>query len=570
MEQDALHTPIPTQLSNDIHAYVHEQKKRCQERLGERISKELIDRRFSWAEVFIEHHYRSRIQRANELNSDDVRDAQRIAKTVFGEKNHPFYATCVDGRCMPTVMFSKPPHIGGALRTPAGTVTGFLPSQKPQSVYIDQDSYVVGQISRLLTGKPNQTIYYNLDSHLGCAARGQIHLSEGGQQSDDGLRSDVLAKWMTARGILELRKTLAAKKSSIADIVPTFFSFDPHTGGIVIGLEMHIDAPQVVTAGFTDTTLDMLTSTGKIVRSTDLLASSDTIDLIATYVQPKSADFRARYPASLKANWQAIAALYDGGNGPLFARITQKIRAAYDLSGWTISQRDSIEEHAISEETIKLKGILTLCNMVTRYSIAGIDGSWPYDHHQEDMIVITDGGYAPFPSIDAFSVFSHDKNALVPNTKLTIDLLRAARKSGKTTNPITDIPLSTEEFTACPIIISNKAIVKGLTVEQWEQIASVDFSLLFSTLDWDNPTTLSYGPQDITKLIQSIPTIKTIRADIGGILSLTDGMYELYDRIRLCMKDKQFRHMILSGNIIILNTIVDIDRYPRKLILCTI
>jgi len=471
---------------------------------------------------------------------------------------------------MPTVMFSKPPHLGGALRSPAGVVTGFLPSQKPHGVFIDQESYVVGQITRILHSKPGATIFYNLDSHLGCAARGQMHASEGGPQIDSGLRTDILAKLMTARGIRELRAMLVLEDSHAAHIIPTFFSLDPHTGGILMGLEMHVDAPEVVTSGYTDTMLNMLAGAGKIVRSIDLLAQPDVLGLIATYIQPKSADFRSRYPESLKNNWRAIQSLYNDGKGALYQKIYAAIRQAYERSGWNILPNDSIENHVLSEETLKHKSILMLCNIVTRFSIAGIEGSWPYDQHQEDMIVITDGGYAPFPAIDAFSVFSHDKNALVPSTKLTIDLLRSARKTGKAVNPVRDPTLSAEEFIACPIIVSNKAIVKGITPEQWEQIAVADLSSIFDAFNWDEPKTLRYSTQDITKMIQTVSDIKTIQASIGGILSLTDGIYELYDRMRLFMRDKQFRHMILSGHIIILNTLVDNDRHPRKLVPCVI
>ena len=68
---------------------------------------------------------------------------------------------------------------------------------------------------------------------------------------------------------------------------------------------------------------------------------------------------------------------------------------------------------------------------MTRYSIAGAKEKWPYDTHQEEMAVITDGGYAPFSALDAFAVFSRDLNALLMNTKLTIDLIRGSRRSGK-------------------------------------------------------------------------------------------------------------------------------------------
>jgi hypothetical protein len=74
-----------------------------------------------------------------------------------------------------------------------------------------------------LLEKAGDTIHYGLDSHFGCAARYQIHAPEGGYQEDGGVRSDIISKLMTARGILQLRREMKEKGEDVAEIIPTFF-----------------------------------------------------------------------------------------------------------------------------------------------------------------------------------------------------------------------------------------------------------------------------------------------------------------------------------------------------------
>jgi hypothetical protein len=64
--------------------------------------------------------------RASDLDMPEVIKAQQLAWRFIGAGNHDFFVTCVDGRNMPLIMFSKPPHVGGVLIAPAGAVTGFM------------------------------------------------------------------------------------------------------------------------------------------------------------------------------------------------------------------------------------------------------------------------------------------------------------------------------------------------------------------------------------------------------------------------------------------------------------
>ena len=56
---------------------------------------------------------------------------------------------------------------------------------------------------------------------------------------------------------------------------------------------------------------------------------------------------------------------------------------------------------------------------------------------------------------------------------------------------------------------------------------------------------------------------KNLLLDLNDSLKFIDGVYELFNRMRIMMKDKYFRQMILHGNIVVFNNLVDHDRMPR-------
>ncbi len=557
---------IPTKLTNQIDSFIEKQADKCRSRMSGEILSQQNHKNFNWLKMFAYKHYESRIIRANDLKSKEVRMSQELARKYIGDKCHDFFATCVDGRNMPSVMFSKPPHVGGVLRTPAGIVGGFLMGQKPSDIYISSDSFVVHKISNLLREKSGDTIYYGLDSHIGCAARGQIHDTEGGNQIDGGVRSDIANKMMTARGILKLRELLSKKGESVANIIPTFFSFDPKNGGVLMGLEAHVDRPEISKDGFTNENIENLAQSGLIVRSLDIIQDKQVVALLESQIPPASADFRNNYAKSLLSNWKAITTLYDEGRGELFANILGKLKTAYLSSGWKIGNVNDFDKKEMSESLLTQKSKFILKNLVTRFSIAGTSDKWPYNEHCEELIVITDGGYAPFPLLDAFAVFSKDLNALVMNTKITIDLIRSFRRLGKITNPISDLVLDQHDFTSAPIFISNKAIAKQISEESWKELQEIDWATIFADLDWDNEVVLKYRKSDIAKLILSLVDSRDTKIEMSGTLRFLDAIYELFDRMRIMMLDKQFRQMIMTGRIVIFNTVVDRNRLPRIII----
>ena len=554
---------IPENLATQINAFADEQSARCAARVHDATSRERIEQNFAWVKAFAAMHFESRIQRAEDLQSADTAEAQKLARDYIGERCHDFFATCVDGRNMPSIMFSKPPHVGGVLRTPAGVVGGFLPGQNPDHVFIDRSSFVVQRIIELLREKVSDTIFYGLDSHLGCAARGQMHETEGGRQQDAGLRTDVLNKMMTARGIVQMRNELIAAGETVAEIIPTFFSFDPHDGGVLMGLEAQVDRAEIASDGFTPENLAKLAQEGLILRTHDLLMDTELLRELSSVIKSYSADFRKNYVTSLLTNWRAITRLYANADGTVFKHILRRLTESYTRSGWTIDDSNRFDKKHISDKALRQKAKFLLKNIVTRYSIAGTEHKWPYDTHSEEMTVITDGGYAPFASIDAFAVFSKDLNGLLPNTKLTIDLLRSFRRNGKIHNRITEPLLSAPAFAAAPIFISNKAIIKNLSDASWKALERIDFGNVLSRINWDDPEVLAWRKSDIATLMLTIVESQKVTVEMDGTLRLVSALYELFNRMRLMMSDKQFRQMIMGGNIVIFNTVVDRNRLPR-------
>ncbi len=552
-----------TPLNHQLHAFISAQMVKCMAHYNETKSRNVVQKDFEWIEEFSALYYRSRTMRAGELDSPKVKESQALAWHFIGEKNHDFFVTCVDGRNMPLIMFSKPPHVGGVLRAPAGAVTGFMEGERPGTVFIDHSSYVVQRIIKLLREKAGDTIYYGLDSHFGCAARGQIHATEGGYQLDGGLRADILSKLMTARGILQLRREMKSQGEDIAEIIPTFFSFDPHSGSVVAGLELHLEEAEVAKNGYTAEIVDELDKKGLVVNTMSLIKDKKTQALLAKKMKTGSSDFRNKFADSLLSNWQATVSLYAEGKGELFLTILEKLRYAYSRSGWVIGSLDGIFTHTISEATLKQKAKFLLKNIVTRYSIAGTNDLWPFNSHQEEMSVITDGGYAPFSDIDAFAVFSRDLNALLTNTKLTIDLVRNSRRSKKIKDLVKNSKLTEDEFLSAPVLISNKAILKEINEESWTALSSLNISTALGSIDWDNHTVLNWTKSDFEERIIDFTKHKKLVMELRDAYLFIDGLYELFDRLRIMMKDKYFRQMILHGNIVILNTLVDENRMPK-------
>lgn len=227
---------------------------------------------------------------------------------------------------------------------------------------------------------------------------------------------------------------------------------------------------------------------------------------------------------------------------------------------------EAYKKNKIAPTVLRQKAKFLLKNLITRYSIAGDDKKWPYDSHQEEMIVITDGGYAPFSDLGAFAVFSHDLGGLLYNLKLTIDLLRTFRRTGKIHDPIEGSVFSQDVFSSAPVFILNKSILRGFQDSSWAAVHSLQLDSLFSYIDWDDLAVLNWRKSDLHRFIFRAVSQTSVMIEFDDALRFIDGVYELFDRMRIMMRDKHFRQMILHGNIVILHTLVDNNRMPRYIV----
>ena len=77
---------------------------------------------------------------------------------------------------------------------------------------------------------------------------------------------------------------------------------------------------------------------------------------------------------------------------------------------------------------------------------------------------------------------------------------------------------------------------------------------------------LNWNKSDIQKFLFKVVKNKNVIIEFDDALRFIDGIYELFDRMRQMMKDKNFRQMILHGNIVVFNTLVDHNRMPRYIV----
>lgn len=523
-----------------------------------------------WGQEFNALKLRSRHRRAEDLGKKDaegqgiVDQAREKARRVIGEKHHHYFVTCIDGRNLPTIMMSHVPHFGGAIRTQAGELFGFRESIGGKNVVLDQESFEATLIIKeLLEGKPGETIFYSLDSHIGCAARGQLHQGSGGLETDNGLLMDIERKLRIAQGITDYAETLG-KTKKVANIIPQLFSYDPHDGTLHMGLEIHVDAVQ--DTGFTDEVLASLSAESKIVKTRDFLSNPEITKYLEEAVV--ATDFRNQFAESLLSNWTAIETLYDNGNGPVYQTIRAALIQAYKNGGFEIGNEDNLAEKQISYLALENKSKVMLKNLVTRWSIAkdADEHHWPFAKHLEQGVVITDGGYGPFQPQesdippDVFAVFSKEDPAFrLGHIKLGVSLIRNFRRAGSIQDPTG--MLEGADFAEAPVPVFNHAVLRNIAPETWQQLNAIDFMSVFSQIDWDDPIIKTWTVKNIQDMLQG--ALKDVTFSFGESSALVEGFWELFESVRHLMDDPEFRTWIVSGRVLLVNKLIDHDRQPQ-------
>lgn len=513
----------------------------------------LPDEKLSRFKEFTERYYTSRYLRGDDLDTPELNTAREQKTAFHGEDNHFFLVTCIDGRNIPTIMFTFIPHSkGGFIRTQAGDLSAFKQQQQSGEVRLNKDSDYYKKLVSILRDYSAGTIYYGLDSHVGCAARGSMSADSGSIATDGGLYEDIVRKRKIAAELTRVAEELKESGEDVATIIPDLFSYDPHQGTMIMGLKKYVDMPDIVdpTVGFTPEVRSRLSEEGKIIDTWDLLHNPDVVQELETHVRHK-ADFRQDYAQSVAKNWQSLTDLYDSKNGAVYKLLMSKLEDIYGEDGKDEAELDH-------------KAKLLMKNLVTRWSIAKNSPEWEYDTHQERVIVCTERAFGPFVDIDHFLVSSFEgDNEVIANIKTSNGLIRKFRVEKTIPDDVNDV-----------LLIDNQAVVKDLIPDaedaevatlEWQKIQGVALDA-FSHINWDDPETDRYKHGDIEKLwkqavIQSGEEISYVAGS-----SIADGLWEVFNRMRSVMRDHTINNHLADGKTIILNTIVDQNGRPRMIL----
>jgi len=510
--------------------------------------------------LFTERYLASRYMRGNELDAPELIEARRLKEAFHGEKNHFFLVTCIDGRNIPTVMFTFVPHSGGGfIRTQAGDLASFEEQQNSDEVILDKNSDYYKRLLHILKEYKGGTIYYGLDSHVGCAARDGMSASDGGTSDDAGLYEDIMRKKKIAAELECVVNDLKAQGEDMATLIPDLFSYDPKKGTMMMGLKKYTDQVDPA-SGFTPEVRTQLADEGKIVDTWHLLNDAEVVAELEAHVTHK-ANFRTNYAESVQKNWQSITDLYDDGHGKVFTILMDKLHKIYDEDGKP-------------EEELAHKAKLLLKNLVTRWSIARNDSKWEFDTHQERLIAISERAYGPFAGkVDHFLVSSVEgKDDILENIATANDLIRGFRK----TKAITDLPTDA-------LLIDNQALIKDLALEgvsddeieaTWTQLQDISLEA-FSQFDWDDARTNNLKRTDIDEMIYGIIERKEEEARLTGTTfsleyraghQFVDAVWEVFARMRSLIRKPTIAHQLKEGRTIVMNTIHDGNGRPRIIV----
>lgn len=504
---------------------------------------------------FSSEYLSSRIARGQELTSEKINQALELKEQFHGQNDHFFFVTCIDGRNIPTIMFSYVPRLGGFLRTRAGDIFEFEELMNDDELRINPSTAIYQKIEALLVDRPGQNVFYGLDSHFSCAAREGISTQSGSMRRDKGLRDDVIRKIKIGRAVTQIRNRLINEGRDVANVFPDLFSYNPETGTMVVGLERMVDDPIFASEDFDlHAGIEELARQGKIIDTWQLLQEDTIATLLSSHVRP--VDFRTDYAAGLLSNWQAITDLYDNGKGELFITIRKRVADLYD--------------DEIPADHIDHKAKIILKNLVTRWSqaenkatieyaedgVAKQKSAWPFAEHKERTIVISERVFGPFESIEKFVVTPATvagDDEMLDNAKTGLHLVRRFRP---------------EAEKRMPILIDSQIIVRafnGLPPDQreaqWEMIRNIDFSFL-SDINWDDPTINNWTIQDISNLWRRQLDMQDVSS--GRVtMEVKYFIWEAFSRMRSFLKDKDFRSQLKKGEIILMHTIVNRDGKPE-------
>lgn len=372
----------------------------------------------------------SRTKRASEISTSDylkVIDLLITPKENGGIFNSPdiFGIDCIDGRVLPVFVAGIIAKFGGMIRIPAGDLTEI--KKKSGSTELTEGSNFAKRLNEAFKNRKTNKITQIFDSHLYCAAREKDENAHNRYPSDHGLYADVKRKKEMAGATVKYVEKQNNKKT----VSPIQLSFDPRTGYIYMGLEtdksmkeaekhgnvFFDESHESIKRGENFNLLKEMATNGHIL-STELLSKDPNIKIILDQVMQTDLDWENHYARTAINFWGNIKKLQKTS---LYTTLKIKLAAVY---------ADDIKNPntSIGREEIEDRATIALANLFGTYCLTkGGTKPFPHEEHKEEIGVVSEGGYGPFPEIPSFAISIHDEENLPANAKLAYDIILSNR-----------------------------------------------------------------------------------------------------------------------------------------------
>jgi hypothetical protein len=434
----------------------------------------------------------SRDQRMKELKSDDIAAANKIKDNLF-PFGTPNIICCVDGRVLPKLTAGLTGH---AMRTAAGDITEVRPVWGEHKERLWEGELVEILKYRFLT---SDVVVEMLDSHFECGAAcanyAHNHSIDVGGLSHDqkhnvytrAIVDDIKRKKIIIKALEEHVFEEYNGKKRILNIQ---YSFNPTTGYCFMGLEKDecLNDQRVVDHGYSHDVLRLLSAENKIVSGEDFANQFE--EVFKKYYF--SVNYEIAYQESTIKFWSNIEKI----SVECLPLIVDKLKIIF------IGMND--------QQEMKQRAVFMLANAYNAYlHIHNADGShreYPYNEHDESLIVVTRSEKGPYDRARSFSVNTKSPD-LAGKLSFIDGLVRGNRRAGrasKTEKVAREILFKNQEdkFIDSTIAVFFFERLHVFEDSEIENLRRVDWSELATTVDWYNMASSEFESYVDTKIRQ--------------------------------------------------------------------
>lgn len=453
-----------------------------------------LERDYEFLGSFFSNFIRDRNSRAEEVNSPGYEKVLELANSLFPMT--AFSVMCMDGRVKLIHVFGFSAGIGSSIRVPGGLLKEFVRGREGKLMLADHSNF-----AELLNGalEKNNALAEIFDSHWGCAARKNEETARGGQPEDAGLYSDVVHK----KEMVSATKAYLGKKEHGNNMQVVFAqtTFNPLTGFLYMGLETNkalklakdfakekaannVRNPESAVPVYSKEVMKLLVEKGLIISTGQLIGN----EIIKEKLDQSffNVNWKRDYIKTAEQFWKGIANIKED----LLPIFKQSLKTIYpELS----------HEDAKTEKELEEKAMLLLCNTYNAYlhnrshveveylSIPDEEyeskGHYEYDHHSEEGIKVSEGGYPPY-EIPMFVIFSGDLQNVPSGIEMASGIVRENRLKGRVKDS-SGIYHGLEDFATAPVPVVMQEIIRDvrLTIEDWRVLEEADWSDLSN--NWD-------------------------------------------------------------------------------------